>query len=217
MNMLFGDIPQKLRGPSEPIVRAADVRGNCRFSLTRAWGSGPCILWCGLNPSDADGTRDDPTMWREMGFSYRGGFGSLIKVNIYPFRSPHPRSLRRWRETWDDTENPNDISDFYEMHPTSYNAWLYNMDIIGRIITKTPDMPCVAAWGNGVRETDLMTFLERVMIHYGADGDTGDPPIDMPVKWKCLGTTKDGSPKHTLARGHHRIPDDAKLQDWKEP
>ncbi|MFC3227378.1 DUF1643 domain-containing protein [Marinibaculum pumilum] len=30
----------------------------------------------------------------------------------------------------------------------------------------------------------------------------------------CLGVTADGSPKHTLARGRHRIPNDAPLQPW---
>jgi hypothetical protein len=31
----------------------------------------------------------------------------------------------------------------------------------------------------------------------------------------CLGTTRDGSPKHPLARGRERVPDDAPLVPWE--
>lgn len=30
----------------------------------------------------------------------------------------------------------------------------------------------------------------------------------------CIGRTKHGSPTHPLARGRHRVPDDARLQEW---
>jgi hypothetical protein len=33
----------------------------------------------------------------------------------------------------------------------------------------------------------------------------------------CLGTTRNGSPKHPLARGRERVPDDAPLVPWGVP
>ena len=33
----------------------------------------------------------------------------------------------------------------------------------------------------------------------------------------CLGVTKDGHPKHPLARGRERVPDDAPLVPWEAP
>jgi hypothetical protein len=37
------------------------------------------------------------------------------------------------------------------------------------------------------------------------------------IELVCLGTTKDGSPIHPLARGKHRVPDDAKPRPWRMP
>lgn len=97
LELLTAPPPPKM--PAEPIIRSAEIEGDCRWTLRRAWGPGPSILWCGLNPSTADGTRDDPTMLREIGFSFRWGFGSLIKVNMFPFRSSKPAELRKWLKT----------------------------------------------------------------------------------------------------------------------
>jgi hypothetical protein len=58
---------------------------------------------------------------------------------------------------------------------------------------------CLAAWGNLVGPGYIANFLAAV----------GD------VHWHCLGTNADGSPKHLMARGVHRIPDDAALRPWR--
>lgn len=184
--------------PTEPIVREAEIEGDCRFSLKRAWGAGPCILWCGLNPSKADAKRDDPTMLREIGFSYRWGFGSLIKINIYPFISSSTKELANWRKKLS--------------HPgPARGSFILNGSRSRLHIRGCTEF--VAAWGNGAAEEDLRDFLE--MTTQWEDGSQDGLPAEIPVQWKCLGTTQDGSPKHTLARGLHRIPDDAQLQPWR--
>src|SRR4051812_24923527 len=94
------DVTARAPMPTEPIVRTAEIDGNYRWQATRAWGAGPCISWTLLNPSKADRRRDDPTMWRMMGFSYRWGFGSLIVTNLYPFISANQQALRNWRRSW---------------------------------------------------------------------------------------------------------------------
>jgi hypothetical protein len=63
----------------------------------------------------------------------------------------------------------------------------------------------VAAWGaHGMlrgRAAEVARMLEAV------------PGIRL----ECLGVTKDGHPKHPLARGRERVPDDAPLVPWQVP
>jgi len=65
-----------------------------RFTLWREWDvSRPLIVWCGLNPSTADETKDDPTIRREVAFSKEWGFGRYVKVNAYAFRATNPQFM----------------------------------------------------------------------------------------------------------------------------
>lgn len=124
--------------PSEPILRSAEISGDMRWTLRRAWGAGPSILWCGLNPSKANGTRDDPTMLREIGFSYRWGFGSLVKVNIYPYITSDPAALHRWLRG-------------------NHGFWHENAQKVLAEIDRADTL--VAAWGNGVDPDQVDDFM----------------------------------------------------------
>lgn len=74
--------------------RHALVRGNFRYWLTREWDEKkPRVTFIGLNPSTADAFIDDATIRKEVGFAQRWGFGSLLKLNMYPYRATHPRDL----------------------------------------------------------------------------------------------------------------------------
>jgi hypothetical protein len=78
------------------LIRSAIISdcGQYRHVLTRVWNPQlPMVAFCGLNPSTADGTKDDPTMRREVGYAKRWGYGGLIKVNAYDFRTTHPKVL----------------------------------------------------------------------------------------------------------------------------
>lgn len=55
----------------------------------------PRLIFIGLNPSRADGQRDDPTLRRLLGFARRWGFGSLEVLNLFARISPSPAVLRR--------------------------------------------------------------------------------------------------------------------------
>jgi hypothetical protein len=67
-----------------------------RYALRRTWDpSRPSVLFVGLNPSTADHRHDDPTIRRCIGFAKVMGFGELLVANLFAFRTPHPRELRR--------------------------------------------------------------------------------------------------------------------------
>jgi hypothetical protein len=214
-------VAARSRMPGEPILRAAEVEAvdhlpgkpcACRWTMTRGWGSGPCIVWVALNPSDADGRRDDPTTLRMIGFSYRWGFGSMIVCNVYPFVSPTTDRLRAWRKTFDHKTYEARGMRPWEMDRSSWSAFHHNQDVVSRLLT--PETVLVAAWGNGVDEADLDHFLAGVEVTIDSsefDGFIGG----VPPEWKCLGLTGGGAPVHPLARGRHRVPDDATLQSWR--
>lgn len=197
----FEPLPQPMRMPQEPIVRSADIEPPYRWMMTRAWGPGPCISWTLFNPSDADGARDDPTTQRMMGFSHRWGFGTMVVTNVYPFIASKPGDLWSWRSTW-------------AMQP-SYGAWLHNRIVVNEALTKSETH--VAAWGNGPRPDDLKDFLQHATIGVDTSEFDGFGIVQVPVEWKCLGHTLGGAPKHPLARGPHRVSDDAQLTDWRSP
>ena len=70
--------------------------GHYRWWLRRQWHSGrPTLVFVGLNPSRADGRRDDPTLRRLLGFADRWGFGALEVVNLFARISASPALLRR--------------------------------------------------------------------------------------------------------------------------
>ncbi len=86
------------------MVQVAIVSGTAAFSpcghyrwwLERVWQpAAPRLLFIGLNPSRADGQRDDPTLRRLVGFGRRWGFGSLEVLNLFARVSPSPAVLRR--------------------------------------------------------------------------------------------------------------------------
>jgi hypothetical protein len=195
----LGDAPGAPTHPSEPITRSALIEGDYRFWLKRAWGPGPAIAWVGLNPSTADGKTDDPTMRAEIGFSFRWGYGSLVKVNLYPFRSSSPKHLANWRGAMRAALGAS-------VGPVpAVGAFYRNWDIAAAEIRKCDLV--VAAWGDGADESDVTAFICHV--------EGGDPTSQCESgpyarDWHCLARTSAGAPRHTLARGKHFIPRDAK-------
>jgi hypothetical protein len=69
---------------------------NYRYHLWRVWDtSKPRILLIMLNPSLADGERDDHTITRSIAIARNLGFGRLDVGNLAAFRTPHPAELLR--------------------------------------------------------------------------------------------------------------------------
>ena len=65
-----------------------------RYTLSRTWNEdAPTACWVLLNPSTADERKLDPTLRRCVGFSRAWGFGTMVVVNLFAFRSPYPRNV----------------------------------------------------------------------------------------------------------------------------
>ncbi|MCP9881258.1 DUF1643 domain-containing protein [Cyanobium sp. Alchichica 3B3-8F6] len=70
--------------------------GQYRWWLERVWEpAAPRLIFIGLNPSRADGRRDDPTLRRLLGFARCWGYGALEVLNLFARVSPSPAVLRR--------------------------------------------------------------------------------------------------------------------------
>lgn len=66
-----------------------------RYLLARIWDeTAPLVAFCGLNPSTADETRNDPTVARCQAYARRWGCGGLLMLNLFAFRSARPSDLR---------------------------------------------------------------------------------------------------------------------------
>lgn len=67
-----------------------------RYVLTRIWDEKkPTVVFIGLNPSTADEEVDDETIRKCIGYAKRWGYGKLIMVNLFAFRSTDPSMLKR--------------------------------------------------------------------------------------------------------------------------
>ena len=68
--------------------------GTWRYSLTRTWdGTRPRLCFVMLNPSTADSNFDDPTTKKVLRLAMTWQFGHYEAVNLFAYRSPHPRDL----------------------------------------------------------------------------------------------------------------------------
>ena len=68
--------------------------GSYRNSLSRIWDESlPAVLFIMLNPSTADGTKDDPSIRRCISYAKDWGFGSLFVGNLFALKSTKPTGL----------------------------------------------------------------------------------------------------------------------------
>jgi len=65
-----------------------------RYALWRVWNLlRPVLLLIGLNPSDANELKNDPTITRGVVRADRAGFGGLLMANLYGYVSTDPKAL----------------------------------------------------------------------------------------------------------------------------
>lgn len=148
-----------------------DVTGRYRYSLTRMWDKNnqKRLLICMLNPSIADGKKDDPTIRKCIGFATRRGHGGFVVVNLYALRSTNPDFLFK---------NPDRVG------PNGDIVIGMRLDLMMKGMNKE-DVEILCAWGAKAEPERV----EKVMSIFRESG----------VKIYCLGTTKRGGhPRHPL-------------------
>jgi hypothetical protein len=165
---------------------------SLRWTLTRSWAPGPRACFIGHNPSTAGHETDDRTSLAWVALATANGCGSYVAVNFYPFRSADPAACRRWAD-WQNNGPDYAVRD----------ALWVNIDVVVRE-AKAADV-VVACWGNLARDPLWADHVIEAI-------QTGEEP------WPnlyCIGFTSDGSPKHPMARGRHRVPRDQEFMLWR--
>lgn len=165
-----------------------------RWTLWRQWAlERGTVAWLMLNPSTADAMTDDPTVRRCTLFSQAWGYGRLMIVNLYPFRSSSPVQCRRWSR-WEDRGPDWSVRD----------ALQENLEVIERAGRGAALR--VAAFGAGDWFVDWAEQCAEAFAQPNACGD---------LRLFCLGINKDGGPLHPMARGKNRVPDDRRPILWR--
>lgn len=192
MDTLF-ELPATAKPLPTGIKRSALVSdcGQYRWTLTRTWRAGPHVCFIGVNPSTADHRTDDPTVRRWTHFASAWGYGGFVAVNLYPFRSPNVAACRKWAD-WE-----NNGPDWY-----ARDRIIDNLDIVAEEAQRAALV--VACWG--------ATAWNDMWIDHAVERIQGTEPFPA---IHCFGKTAGGAPIHPMARGVHRVPDDAKPVVWK--
>lgn len=160
----------------------AAIQGKYRWYLKRYWDNQIALVFIGLNPSTADVTKDDPTIRRCVSFARRDGYGGIIMLNLFAYRSTDPKVLRTVEDPVGEENNDKTIRSLCR------------------------DRTVVLAWGN-----ESSAFIRKraatVMKMLRAEGPSPRNPFPLwRSKMLCLGKTKNGSPRHPLyVRGSQRF------------
>lgn len=126
-------------------------------------------LFVMLNPSTADATQDDPTIRRCIGYGKRLSLGGIGVVNLFTLRTPSPKVL--WATPPDDRNHSSADDHLFEA--------MRHVATTGGVI--------IAGWG-AVPPKDAYDRIQEVCQYAHQWG--------LPLN--CLGTTKDGHPRHPL-------------------
>jgi hypothetical protein len=136
-----------------------------RYSLIRMWdNSKPKIAFIGLNPSVADERQDDNTVRKCINIARRDGYGSLVMLNAYAYRSTDPKAL---------TTQTNVVGN-------------HNDHYIAKECKDADKI--VVAWGNHAtddRHTTLLKVLEGQQLYCFAKNNNGKPKHPLYVSLKA--------------------------------
>lgn len=171
--------------------RYAHISGDRRFRYTlgRSWGEAARFVIGMLNPSVADGERDDPTVLRLIKWGQLWGCGSFVAVNAVPFVSSDPAEALAWIRRGADAFVPDVLR---------INAKWVEASCIGAAFG-------IVAWGN--LPDELQPAAHQLMQAFRRA---------LGSRIYCFGRTKHGHPIHPMARGRHRVSDDVALVRFEE-
>ena len=170
--------------------------GQFRWSLERRWSMRERLLVGMQNPSTGGAQTNDPTISRLMRWAHGWGYGGIYVLNLLPIRTPSPEIALAWYRRHGKLEH--DVLDSPEVERN--HAQLYDLAWPIRSTEEIND--ALVAWGNV--PADYNNLVQG----------TVDALNDMAINIYCLGTTAAGHPIHPMARGKHRVPDNATLKPF---
>jgi hypothetical protein len=142
--------------------------GLYRYWLSRHWDNDKnTVGWIMVNPSTADATKDDATVRRCINFAKSWGYGGIIIVNLFAYRSKNPQDV------WTCPVDPIGPDNNYQLRGAMKHC---------KIV--------VAAWGiNGTyknRDKEVKKFFP--VLHCLGTTVTGNPrhPLYMPADTKPI-------------------------------
>ena len=144
----------------------------------------------GTNPSTAGPLPtdpNDPTIWRLIDLLRGLRFGRLLMVNLTPFQSPHPAVMLEWFQGLS----------LHARHEHLNQAWEH---IIAAAREASPD-GVFAAWGHWPKDDGWPDAVRQYLDEGG-------------IALHAFGFNANGSPRHPMARGLHRIPNDVQPVRW---
>lgn len=192
---LFTSLPSHAPPKGDGIQRSAVFhRNGVRLVLSRVWGAPKMrrLLVVGHNPSTAGAEVDDPTSRRITYFARQWGWPGYDLVNPYPWQTPDPEACRRIARYESGTP----------LHILKADQ-LANMRAIQRLAADATMV--LVAWGDLCRDEKWRDHVLRII----ADAMPGAK------EFHCLGVTASGNPKHPMARGRSRVPDDQQPVVWR--
>lgn len=187
----FADEPVRVRADSIERDALISPCGNYRYWLLRRWDrSLPMGLVNMINPSNGDDKKDDNTITSLIKRAQIWGWGGYYIGNLFAFRSPYPDDLL--------------IAD----NPVGPDNDRHLAELLAKVLASGGKV--VAAWGSAAMLTDPG----------GKPGIVGRDRRVLAMLTKqtevlCLGLTQGGAPIHPLARGKHRVPEDAPLEVFR--
>ena len=110
---------------ADKILRRAYFSQDCRYRyrLERTWNpERGWVLFVMLNPSFADGLKDDNTITKCIRFARDWGYGGLTVGNLFAFRSRRPEKLYREVDPIG-PENNATLAALRDTHDTTICAW----------------------------------------------------------------------------------------------
>lgn len=154
------------------IARSAKLSecGRYRYALTRTWDAAAGeVLFVMLNPSTADGLRDDPTIRKCIGFARRWGMGGIRVANLFAYRTSRPRELRLAQKRGVDIVGPQNLEHVLALTHAART--------------------CLMAWGANAQ---TWTPYAQQLINRVRNAALMSGPL------LCLGSCKSGHPLHPL-------------------
>ena len=160
--------------------------GTYRFFLEIRWDSNPAVACVMTNPSLAGSAKPTDLTTIKCCCIWRAwGFGAHRAVNAYPYISPDPKAMLDYMD---------------ELPAADYVQLIAKND--EHVLAACKDAGIVVvAWGNNVPKARAGVLTSKL--------------LQAGHKLYCLGTNKDGSPRHPLSRGKNHVPVDQKPVLWR--